>query len=135
MAPAAARTISDFLKDTETSPSDYDLILTGDLGFTGSELLYEILKKENNIDLKPYHNDCGKMIFANDDTHSGGSGCGCSGAVWACDILENVRSGVLHSVLLVGTGALMNTMAVSQGQTIPGIAHAVHIVGRAAAER
>lgn len=134
MAPAALDTI---LRYREADPETFDsldMICTGDLGWEGSSILCD-LAYAKDVKLDGIMADCGKMIFANDDTHSGGSGCGCSGAVWACDILENVRSGVLHSVLLVGTGALMNTMAVSQGQTIPGIAHAVHIVGRAAAER
>ena len=64
MAPAAARTISDFLKDTGTTVDDYNLILTGDLGYTGSRLLYELLEKDHGIKLKGYHKDCGMLIFA-----------------------------------------------------------------------
>ena len=94
MAPAAARTISDFLKDSESAPSDYDLILTGDLGYTGSELLYEILEKEQNIDIRAYHNDCGKMIFnlEEQDVNSGGSGCGCSASVLCSHIIKNMKN-------------------------------------------
>ena len=127
MAPAAARTISDFLKDSESAPSDYDLILTGDLGYTGSELLYEILEKEQNIDIRAYHNDCGKMIFnlEEQDVNSGGSGCGCSASVVCSHIIKNMKKGRLGKVLFVATGALMSPTSSKQGNTIPGIAHAV----------
>ncbi len=127
MAPAAARTISDFLKDSESAPSDYDLILTGDLGYTGSELLYELLEKEQNIDIRAYHNDCGKMIFnlEEQDVNSGGSGCGCSASVLCSHIIKNMKKGRLSRVLFVATGALMSPTSSKQGNTIPGIAHAV----------
>lgn len=127
MAPAAARTITDFLKDTATKPSDYDLILTGDLGYTGSELLYEIMEQESGIDLKPYHNDCGLMIYnlEEQDVNSGGSGCGCSASVLCSHILKNMKKGKLKKVLFVATGALMSPTANKQGNPIPGIAHAV----------
>lgn len=127
MAPAAARTISDFLKDSGSAPSDYDLILTGDLGFTGSELLYEILDKEKSIDIRAYHNDCGKMIFnlEEQDVNSGGSGCGCSASVLCSHIIKNMKKGRLKKVLFVATGALMSPTSSKQGNTIPGIAHAV----------
>lgn len=127
MAPAAARTISDFLKDSESAPSDYDLILTGDLGYTGSELLYEILEKEQGIDIRAYHNDCGKMIFnlKEQDVNSGGSGCGCSASVLCSHIIKNMKKGRLSKVLFVATGALMSPTSSKQGNTIPGIAHAV----------
>ena len=83
MAPAAARTISSFLNDTGSSPEDYNLILTGDLGYTGSQLLYELLEKEHNIKLKGFHKDCGTLSFdlKKQDVNSGGSGCGCSASV------------------------------------------------------
>ncbi len=127
MAPAAARTISDFFKDTNTSAEDYDLILTGDLGYTGSELLYELLEQENGIDLRAYHNDCGLMIYdlKKQDVNSGGSGCGCGASVLCSHILKNMRKGVLKKVLFVATGALMSPTANKQGNSILGIAHAV----------
>lgn len=127
MAPAAARTIYDFLKDTGTKPSDYDLILTGDLGYTGSELLYELMEQDNGIDLRPYHNDCGKMIYnlKEQDVNSGGSGCGCGASVLCGHILKNMKKGRLKKVLFLATGALMSTTANKQGNPIPGIAHAV----------
>ena len=134
MAPAALDTILRYHAADPAGFQSLDMICTGDLGREGSAILCD-LAYTKGVPIDRLHADCGKMIYANDDTHSGGSGCGCSGAVWACDILENVRRGILNSVLLVGTGALMNTMAVCQGQTIPGIAHAVHVVGHSAKER
>lgn len=127
MAPAAARTISDFLKDTGTSPADYDLILTGDLGFTGTKLLYEIMELEYKIKLNGYHNDCGKLIFdlKNQDVNSGGSGCGCAGSVLCSHIMKRMESGKLSKVLFVATGALMSPTSSKQGNSIPSIAHAV----------
>ena len=127
MAPAATRTIGDFLTDTKTKPCDYDLIVTGDLGYTGSELLYQLMKKEYNIDLKPYHNDCGKMIYnlKEQDVNSGGSGCGCGASVLCSHIIKNMKKGRLKKVLFVATGALMSPTSSKQGNSIPGIAHAV----------
>lgn len=127
MAPAAARTIADFLNDTHTKPEDYDLILTGDLGFTGSKLLFELLQKNSGIDIKIRHKDCGTMIFdlAEQDVNSGGSGCGCSASVVCSHIMKNIKNGTLKKVLFVATGALMSPTSTKQGQSIPGIAHAV----------
>lgn len=127
MAPAAARTIYDFLKDTHTNAGDYDLILTGDLGYTGSELLYQLLEQEYMLDLKPYHNDCGMMIYdlKKQDVNSGGSGCGCSASVLCSHIIKNMKKGRLRKVLFVATGALMSPTANKQGNDILGIAHAV----------
>ena len=127
MAPAAARTISDFLSDTKTKPEDYDLILTGDLGYTGSELLYEVLEIEHALDIRRVHNDCGLMIFnlKEQDVNSGGSGCGCSASVLCSHIMKKFRNRELGKVLFVATGALMSPTSTKQGQPIPGIAHAV----------
>ena len=127
MAPAAARTISSFLNDTGTSPEDYNLILTGDLGYTGSQLLYELLEKEHNIKLKGFHKDCGTLIFdlKKQDVNSGGSGCGCSASVLCSHILKQMDKGILKKVLFVATGALMSPTSSKQGNSIPGIAHAV----------
>ena len=127
MAPAAARTISSFLNDTGSSPEDYNLILTGDLGYTGSQLLYELLEKEHNIKLKGFHKDCGTLIFdlKKQDVNSGGSGCGCSASVLCSHILKQMDKGILKKVLFVATGALMSPTSSKQGNSIPGIAHAV----------
>lgn len=127
MAPAAARTIADFLHDTQTKPEDYDLILTGDLGLTGSKLLFELLQEDSEIDIETQHKDCGTMIFnlAEQDVNSGGSGCGCSASVVCSHIMKNIKNGTLKKVLFVATGALMSPTSTKQGQSIPGIAHAV----------
>lgn len=127
MPPAAGRTINDFLCDTKTKPSDFDLILTGDLGYTGSSLLKEIMKKEYKTDISSVHNDCGLLIFdlKEQDVNSGGSGCGCSASVLCAHILKEMKRGKLSRVLFVATGALMSSTSAKQGQPIPGIAHAV----------
>lgn len=125
--PAAAQTIFSFLKDTKTAPRDYDLILTGDLGSTGSKLLIELLKQEHKIDISPVHNDCGIMIFdaEKQDVHSGGSGCGCSASVVCSYILDKLKSKDINKVLFVGTGALLSPTSSLQKESIPGIAHGV----------
>lgn len=127
MAPAAARTISDFLDDTESKAEDYDLILTGDLGFTGSTLLNQVMQIEYNKQIDMVHNDCGLMIYnlKEQDVNSGGSGCGCSASVLCSHILKKMKQGMLKKVLFVATGALMSPTSSKQGQPIPGIAHAV----------
>lgn len=129
MAPAARKTISDFLRDTETKPSDYDLILTGDLGSVGSELLKELLLREDGIDISSVHKDCGLMIYdmKSQDVHSGGSGCGCSGSVLCSHIINSMRDGKYKNILFIATGALMSPVSSLQGQSIPGIAHLVNI--------
>lgn len=127
MAPAAAQTIAEFLSDTHTKPEDYDLILTGDLGSTGSSLLMELLKAEKNIDISKVHNDCGIMIFdpQKQDVHSGGSGCGCSATVVCSYIFDLIKEQKLGKVLFVGTGALLSPTSSLQKESIPGIAHGV----------
>lgn len=127
MAPAAAATIQDYLNDTNTKPEDYQMILTGDLGSVGSSLLLELLLRDG-IDISGCHSDCGCMIFdpeAQPDTRAGGSGCGCSGSVVCSHILSRIQKGELNNVLFVGTGSLMSTTSVQQGQSIPCVAHAV----------
>ncbi len=127
MAPAASETISAFLNDTHTKPEDFDLILTGDLGKVGSNLLKELLVKENNIDISAVHNDCGLLIYDLDaqDVHSGGSGCGCSASVLCSYIINKLRKKELNRVLFVGTGALLSPTSSLQGESVPGIAHGV----------
>lgn len=129
MAPAAARTIARFLNDTGTHPNDYDLILTGDLGFTGTKLLYQVLQLEYNYNIESVHKDCGLMIFdlKKQDVNSGGSGCGCSASVLCSHIMKEIKKGMYKKVLFVATGALMSPTSSKQGQPIPGIAHGVLI--------
>lgn len=128
MAPAAAATLIQFLNDTSTSPDDYDLILTGDLGQVGSDLLKDLLLREH-IAL-PNHNDCGLMIFdpiKQKDVNAGGSGCGCSASVLCSYICNRLRDGSLKDVLFIATGALLSTTSTQQGQSIPSVAHLVHL--------
>jgi stage V sporulation protein AD len=126
MAPAAADTIKTFLDDSKMQPTDFDLILTGDLGKLGSQLLYELLQKEN-IDIKSVHNDCGLLMFDNQkqDTHCGGSGCGCSATVLSSYIFEKMTKKELNNVLFVATGALLSPTSTMQGESIPSVAHLV----------
>ncbi len=131
-SPAACRTIADFLNDTDTAAGDYDMILTGDLGSVGSELLCELMIKQENIDISAVHKDCGLMIFdtaTQKETGAGGSGCGCSGAVVCSDILKRLENGELNRVLFVGTGALMSGTSTLQNESIPAVAHGVLFTG------
>lgn len=127
MAPAAADTIANFLRDTNTAPDDYDLILTGDLGEIGTKLLREIMQKEYDVDLSHVHNDCGLLLFDREkqDVHAGGSGCGCCASVLGSHILGLMRKGELKKVLVAATGALMSTISANEGQSIPAVSHAV----------
>ena len=129
--PAARKTISDFLRDTNTTPDDYDLILTGDLGFVGSELLKGLLEREDGIILGENYNDCGMMIFDREkqDVHAGGSGCGCSAITLCGYLLDQLNSGKLKKILFCGTGALLSPTSTQQGLPIPGVCHAVCITG------
>lgn len=128
MAPAAADTISAYLSDSGTSAEDYDLILTGDLGFVGSELLCELMK-QNKQDIAKQHNDCGKLIFSRtaQDVHAGGSGCGCCASVFCGYIMERLEYGELKNILFAPTGALLSPTSSQQGESIPGICHLLHI--------
>ena len=128
MAPAAAYVISSYLKDTGLSPSDFDIILTGDLGRVGGSLLKELLRR-NGTDISARHKDCGTLIFnlSEQDVHSGASGCGCGAAVLCGYFLDKVKSGEIKNILFCATGALMSVTASQQGKTIPSISHAVHI--------
>lgn len=127
MAPAAAQTIADFMRDTNTTPTDYDLILTGDLGKVGTQLLYELLKKEFSLDIRAVHNDGGLMIYYLDeqDVHAGGSGCACCGTVLCTKILNELKNGKLRKVLVVATGALLSAISPFQGESIPSVAHGI----------
>ena len=128
MAGAAADTISKYFSDTGTDCESYDLIVTGDLGKVGSELLYELLGKDH-IFIEKKHKDCGLMIFdlKEQDVHSGGSGCGCSGSVLCSYLLKNMLKRKYNDILFIATGALMSPTIVQQGESIPGIAHLVHL--------
>ncbi|MFA9381304.1 MAG: stage V sporulation protein AD [Acetanaerobacterium sp.] len=128
MAPAAADTLLTFFTDTATAPDSYDLILTGDLGQVGSQLVVELLKREG-CDISGRHSDCGLLIYDNEtqDVGAGGSGCGCSATVLCSYILSRIQDGSLSNVLFVATGALMSPTSLQQGESIPGVAHLVHL--------
>lgn len=131
MAPAAADTIARYLHDTGTRPEDYDAVVTGDLGHVGTALLLELLEREG-IDLHEVHRDCGAMMFDDrrQDTHAGGSGCGCSASLLCGYFLPQLVSGAMHRILFCATGALLSALSAQQGETIPGICHAVEIVSQ-----
>lgn len=128
MAPAAADTILTHFADTGLVPDYYDLIITGDLGKVGKKICLDLLKM-NGLDIENRYNDCGVMIFdtKQQDTHSGGSGCGCSATVFAGYIYKEIMKGNLKRVLFIATGALMSPVSTQQKESIPGIAHAVAI--------
>ena len=128
MAPAACDTIARNFSDFGRKPSDYDAVFTGDLGIIGQKILLDLLS-EQNIQLSPIHKDCGILIYDNpsQDTHAGGSGCGCSAVVLASYILPKVVSGEWKRILFVPTGALLSKVSFNEGDSIPGIAHGVVI--------
>jgi len=128
MAPAAADLIAQNLDDFKRSPQDYDKIVTGDLGYVGQEILINLLKKKK-IDISGVHEDCGILIYDKDSqgTGSGGSGCGCSAVTLSAHNLPKLRDGSLQRILFVPTGALLSTVSFNEGQSVPGIAHAVVI--------
>jgi len=128
MAPAAVDTINQHLIDVGRKPSDYDLIATGDLGRVGKKLTINLLK-EYGYNIENNYIDCGDEIFDHEkqDTKAGGSGCGCSAVVDCGYVYKNMLTGKFKKVLLVSTGALMSPTSTLQGESIPGIAHAVSI--------
>ena len=128
MAPAAIDTIFQHFRDTGYNPIDYDMIITGDLGLVGKKILLELLG-EKGYDLSKNYSDCGIKIFdgVEQDTHAGGSGCGCAAAVFAGYIYEELLNQNFNRVLLIATGALHSSISTLQGESIPGIAHAVTI--------
>ncbi len=128
MAPAAASTILNYFKDTGDDKDEYDMIVTGDLGYVGSEILIDILKKQG-LDISKNHSDCGKLIFNREpqDVHSGGSGCGCSASVLCSYLLKSMQKKNIKKILFIATGALMSPTSIKQGQSIPCIAHLVKI--------
>ena len=128
MAPAAADTILRFLGDTGAAPGDFDAIVTGDLGSVGSRLLCTLMKTEG-VDITRQHWDCGAMIFdpEQQDTHAGGSGCGCSASVLCGHFLPRLRTGEIRNILFAATGALMSPTSSQQGESIPGISHLIHL--------
>ncbi len=128
MAPAACDTIETHFRDTGTKPEDYDAVITGDLGYVGHDILVELMGKKG-YDMEKVHMDCGIEIFDRErqDTHAGGSGCGCSAVVLSAMILPRLMDGTWKKVLFVPTGALLSPISFNEGRSVPGIAHGVVI--------
>ncbi len=128
MAGAAQDTLITHFKDTNRKPTYYDAIFTGDLGYIGKDILID-LAESKGYNIKSTYNDCGVLIFDKEkqDTHSGGSGCGCIASVFSGYIYQKLLDKKYKKILLIATGALMNSTTSQQGESIPGIAHAVSI--------
>ncbi len=131
MAGAAYDTLTRHFKHMGTHPEDYDMIITGDLGEVGSNLLYELFNRDG-LDIKKYHKDCGVLIYDRErqDVHAGGSGCGCGASMMCGHFLKRVQKRELKRIIFCATGALMSPTMVQQGESIPGIAHAVEITSK-----
>ena len=128
MAPAFADTLITHFTDTDRSPSYYDAIISGDLGHIGKDIAIDIAKSKG-YNIKSNYNDCGVLIFDKNsqDTHSGGSGCACLATVFSGYFFKKLKEKKLRKLLLIATGALMNSTSSQQGESIPGIAHAISI--------
>lgn len=128
MAPAAADTIIRHFKDFDRCPADYDRIITGDLGEIGKVALCD-LTSDAGYDIRDVHGDCGMLIFDSEtqDIQAGGSGCGCAATTLAAYLLRKVERGEWKRILFVPTGAMLSKVSFNEGQTVPGIAHAVVI--------
>ena len=127
MAPAARDTMLNHFKNTNTTPDDYDLIITGDLGKLGSEILIDLMDDEG-ITLGTNYGDCGQMYFKREQkTLCGGSGAGCCATVFNSYIMTKFRDGQYKKILFMPTGALLSSTSSQQGDTIPGVCHAVVI--------
>ena len=126
MAPAACDTIIRNLEDFERTPEDYSRIITGDLGYVGQSILFDLMRGKG-YDIKANHMDCGMTIFNQQlqDTHAGGSGCGCAATTLSAYILPKIEKGEWKRVLFVPTGALMSTVSYNEGASVPGIAHGI----------
>lgn len=128
MAPAAMSTLLSHFKNTNTTPDDYDLILTGDLGKLGSEILMDLMENQG-VKLGSNYGDCGQMMFTDEQrTFQGGSGAGCSASVLTSYLLKKLESGEFKKVLFAPTGALLSPLSSQQGDSIPGICHAFTIL-------
>ncbi len=128
MAASCTDTLVRYFDESDKKPSDFDLILTGDLGFEGHNIFVELCKNEG-VDIEKNSDDCGKMIYYRNkqNVNSGGSGCGCSAVVFCSYILDGFRRKKFSDVLLIGTGALLNATTVLQKESIPGVSHLVRV--------
>ena len=128
MAPAAISTLQAHFRDLRRVPSDYDLIVTGDLGMLGRTIVLDQFRRIG-VDLSPVYNDCGLLIFdtKSQDVHAGGSGCGCGASVLCGYLLDRLEKRELRRLLFCATGALLSPTSSWQGESIPGVCHAVAI--------
>ena len=128
MAPAAYATLKAHFEETGREPAFYDLIVTGDLGSLGKEIVMDFFRRDG-IDLSGCYHDCGVLLFdpKTQDVHAGGSGCGCSAVVLTGHLLRELQQGRLKNLLFCGTGALHSPTSTMQGESVPGICHAVAI--------
>ncbi len=129
MAPAAFETLRAHFDDFGLAPEDYDLIVTGDLGKLGHQIVTDLFSREG-VQLGTRYQDCGMMIFEAEkqDVHCGGSGCGCSASVLCGHLLGKMRRHELTRLLFCGTGALLSPLTTQQGESVPAVCHAVSIV-------
>ena len=125
--PAAADTLLALFADTRTTPADYDAIVTGDLGQIGHDLLCQLMREQRTALKEERYFDCGLEVYDRQaqDVHAGGSGCGCSAVVLNALFLPKLQRGDIGRMIFMGTGALMSLTSSQQGESIPGIAHAV----------
>ncbi len=128
MPPAAEDTLIRYFDATDTRPEDYDLIVTGDLGFEGGSILCDLMRADG-YPISEQYTDCGMLIYhrKEQDVHGGGSGCGCSAVVLAAHLLPRLESGELSRMLFLSTGAMMSPDSIKQGQNIPAVAHLLEI--------
>ena len=128
MAPAFVDTLVTHFEDTGRTPSYYDAIVSGDLGYIGKDIAID-LALSKGYSIKNNYNDCGVLMFdkKEQDTHSGGSGCACMGTIFSGFFFKKLKEKNLNRILIIATGALMNSTSAQQGESIPGIAHAVAI--------
>ena len=128
MAPAAYSTIQAHFEDFGRIPADYDLIVTGDLGFLGRQIVTDLFRRDG-ISVEENYDDCGCMIYARQeqDVHCGGSGCGCSASVLCAYLLRKMQEGRYRKILFCGTGALLSPTSTQQGESVPAVCHAVSI--------
>lgn len=126
MAPAAYHTLRTLFRDTGTAPSDYDAIFTGDLGKLGHDIVVDLFARDG-IDIGKNYDDCGLLLYdrQGQDMHCGGSGCGCSASVLCSHLLRGMREGRWRRIVFAPTGALLSPTSSFQGESVPGICHAV----------
>lgn len=131
MAPAAEDTLVRFFEDTQTLPSHYDMIVTGDLGFEGGAILCDLLRADG-YPVDDRYTDCGQLIYDRErqDVHGGGSGCGCAAVVLAAELLPRLARGELSNILFLATGAMMSPDSIKQGRAIPAVAHLLELSHR-----